>query len=214
MTTPAGQPEVSLVFPSHYPEAAAMLGRAFADDPLMKAILPPGLTLDQRAGRAGLIFDVALRGQRSEGQPIFGVMHQGKVAAAAVIEQVTRVPSMMTVAVGALPTLPSLLRGAGPRGVIRAMSALNAIMRHRPPEPHLYLNILGVEPALQRRHFGVTLLERLRRETALRHDLIGVYLETATEANVAYYTHVGYEVIGEFHPIGVCMWRMLQRRSV
>ena len=33
----------------------------------------------------------------------------------------------------------------------------------------------------------------------MRDDLAGVYLETATEANVAYYTHVGYQVIGETH---------------
>ena len=46
----------------------------------------------------------------------------------------------------------------------------------------------------------------------LRSDLDGVYLETATEANVAYYTRHGYEVIGEFHPLGVRMWRMFQAR--
>ena len=45
-----------------------------------------------------------------------------------------------------------------------------------------------------------------------RSDLEGVYLETATEANVAYYTRNGFEVIGEFHPLGVRMWRMFQAR--
>ena len=45
-----------------------------------------------------------------------------------------------------------------------------------------------------------------------RSDLDGVYLETATEANVAYYTRHGYEVIGEFYPLGVRMWRMFQSR--
>jgi hypothetical protein len=34
------------------------------------------------------------------------------------------------------------------------------------------------------------------------------YLETATETNVAYYTRNGFEVIGEFYPLGVRMWRM------
>ena len=46
----------------------------------------------------------------------------------------------------------------------------------------------------------------------VRSDLEGVYLETATETNVAYYTRNGFEVIGEFYPLGVRMWRMFQPR--
>ena len=56
----------------------------------------------------------------------------------------------------------------------------------------------------------VAILDYLRAQVALRSDLLGVYLETATEANVAYYSHVGYRVIGEIYPLGVRMWRMLQ----
>ena len=46
------------------------------------------------------------------------------------------------------------------------------------------------------------------RLVEVRSDLDGVYLETAAEANVAYYTRNGFEVIGEFYPLGVRMWRM------
>jgi hypothetical protein len=46
----------------------------------------------------------------------------------------------------------------------------------------------------------------------MRPDLDGVYLETGTEANVAYYSRNGYEIIGEFYPLGVRMWRMFQAR--
>ena len=52
----------------------------------------------------------------------------------------------------------------------------------------------------------------LRELVETRSDLDGVYLETATEANVAYYTRHGYEAIGEFYPLGVRMWRMFQSR--
>ena len=86
------------------------------------------------------------------------------------------------------------------------------LLKHRPAEPHIYLNVLGVEPDLQRRHFGVALLDYLRAQVSLRSDLAGVYLETATESNVAYYSHVGYRVIGEIRPLGVRLWRMLQPR--
>jgi ribosomal protein S18 acetylase RimI-like enzyme len=93
------------------------------------------------------------------------------------------------------------------------VNVLDTLARNRPPEPHLYLNILGVDPALQRRHFGVTILDFLHDQAALRSDLAGVYLETATEANVAYYSHVGYRVLNEIHPLGVRVWRMMQDRG-
>jgi ribosomal protein S18 acetylase RimI-like enzyme len=206
-------PQVSIIFPHQSIETAAMLGRAFVDDPLVKAILPQGLDPGERARRAGGIFDVILRGHRHEGQPVVGVMHQGSVAGAAVIEQVVRPPSLIMAIVAGLPTLPALVRAAGLGGVMRALSVLDTLTRNRPPEPHLYLNILGVEPALQRRHFGVAILDYLRAQVDLRSDLLGVYLETATEANVSYYSHVGYRVIGEIYPLGVRMWRMLQPRT-
>ena len=95
----------------------------------------------------------------------------------------------------------------------RAVAALDVLSRNRPAAPHLYLNVLGVEPALQRRHFGIVLLDWLRDQTALRPELLGVYLETATEANVSYYSHVGYRVTGEIYPLGVRMWQMLQPRG-
>jgi hypothetical protein len=93
------------------------------------------------------------------------------------------------------------------------MAAFNLLSRNRPAAPHLYLNVLGVEPALQRRHFGVAVLDWLCDQTAIRPDLLGVYLETATEANVAYYSRVGYHVTGEIFPPGVRIWQMLQPRS-
>jgi ribosomal protein S18 acetylase RimI-like enzyme len=209
MAAPA-QPRVSLIFPSQYAEGAVVLGRAFVDDPLIKAIMPPLADADERARRFGALFGVVLRGHRGDGQPVFGVMHQGRVGAAAVVEQVAQAASAAAVLLHGLPLLPSLLRAAGWNGMMRGMAALDTLARNRPSEPHLYLNILGVEPALQRRHFGVAILDFLRNQAAARGDLAGVYLETATEANVAYYSHVGYRVIGEIYPLGVRMWRMLQ----
>ena len=48
----------------------------------------------------------------------------------------------------------------------------------------------------------------------VRSDLDGVYLETATEANVAYYTRNGFEVIGEFYPLGVRMRWMFANKGI
>ena len=206
------RPRVCLLFPTQYAEAAGVLGRAFVDDPLLKAIVPPTPDANARARRIGALFDVVLRLQGRDGQPVVGVMQGGRVGAAAVIEHLAGAPSTAAAVLHGLPTLPRLVRAVGWGGVTRAISVMDTLARNRPPEPHLYLNILGVEPSLQRRHFGVAILDYLREQASFRGDFVGVYLETATEANVAYYSHVGYRVLNEIYPLGVRMWRMLQPR--
>lgn len=207
------RPRVSILFPNQYDEAAGVLGRAFVDDPLIKAIIPPGVSAEERVSRMSGIFRVVLSGHRHDGQPVVGVMDQGRVAGAAVVEHLTRPAGAMAMVLQGLPQLPAMVRAAGWSGLLRAVNLLDTLARNRPPEPHLYLNILGVDPALQRRHFGVAILDFLHEQAALRSDLAGVYLETATEANVAYYSHVGYRVLNEIYPLGVRVWRMMQDRA-
>ena len=209
----ASETNIALLFPGQHAEAAAVLGRAFVDDPLLRAIIGNVGDAGARAPRMALLFGVILAEQCHSGQPVLGVMHERRVGAAAIIEQVERPSSSAATLIRGLTLMPDLVRAAGVRGVVRAFSTLDTLLKHRPPEPHIYLNVLGVEPHLQRRHFGVALLDYLRAQATMRPDLTGVYLETATEANVAYYSQVGYQVIGEIRPLGVRVWRMLQPRT-
>lgn len=209
---PPDRSSVALLFPPLHLEAARMLGRAFIDDPLIRAIIGEVGDRAERAARMVRLFGVILADQGHSGQPVIGVLHEGRVAAAAIIEQVNRPLSAAANIGHVLTQLPELFRACGGRGILRAISTLDTLVRNRPVQTHLYLNVLGVEPELQGRHFGVALLDYLRDQVALRPDLIGVYLETAKEANVAYYSHVGYQVIGEIRPLGVRVWRLLQPR--
>ena len=211
MDTPQ-RPQVSILFPEQHGQAAQVLGRAFVDDPLLKAIIPPAQDAQERVTRMTALFRVILAGHRRAGQPVVGVMHEGRVGAAAVVEQISFPAGVVATILHDLPHLPALVLAVGWSGLGRAISVLDTLTRNRPPQPHIYLNILGVEPALQRRHFGVAILDFLRVQ-AMLGAISGVYLETATEANVAYYSHVGYRVINEIHPLDVRMWRMMQDRT-
>ncbi len=213
MDAQANRPEVALLFPGQYREAAATLGRAFVNDPLLVAIAGPAPDEAERARRMAGVFGVVLGEQRRHGQPVVGVLDGGRVAGAAIIEQVAHAGSSLGAVLSGLTLLPALYGAIGFDGVRRAVGALDTLLRNRPPEPHLYLNVLGVDPVFQRRHCGVAILDFLRAQTLQRPDLAGVYLETATEANVAYYSRLGYRVIGEFAPIGVRMWRMMRPRA-
>ena len=205
-------PRVALVFPEHYADAAGVLSRAFVDDPLINALAPQPREPVERARRLAGLFAVVLKLQRGEGQPVFGVFEAGRLIAAAVVEGTMHSSPGATVASGLL-SLPTMVRAVGWGGVRRSIKLLDALTRNHPPQPHLYLNILGVEPSFQGRHCGVAILNHLRELVETRSDLDGVYLETATEANVAYYTRNRFEVIGEFYPLGVRLWRMFAKRK-
>jgi hypothetical protein len=45
--------------------------------------------------------------------------------------------------------LPAMVRAVGWAGVQRWIKLLDTLTRNHPPRPHLYLNILGVEPSFQ-----------------------------------------------------------------
>jgi GNAT superfamily N-acetyltransferase len=210
-TNQKAYPRVAVVFPEHYADAAGVLSRAFVNDPLINALAPEPREPIERARRLTGLFEVVLRLQRADGQPVFGVFEAGRLIAAAVVEGTMHASTGGT-AVTALPGLRTMVRAIGWGGVRRAIRLLQTLVRNHPPRPHLYLNILGVEPSFQGRHCGIAILNHLRELVEIRSDLDGVYLETATEANVAYYTHHGYEVIGEFYPLGCRMWRMFQAR--
>jgi ribosomal protein S18 acetylase RimI-like enzyme len=205
-----GKPLVSLIYPEMQDQAAMALGRAFIDDPMFKALIPEIPHPAKRAEILTELFHAMFAVERKTGQPAFGVICEGKVIAAAVTEGAGR-PSTFDVTTAGLGETPRLLRALGWAGVQRALTLFRILSSSHPHEPHLYLQALGVDPDYQKRHFGVLLLDYLRDQARARTDVTGVYLETAKEANVAYYGARGYQVIGEIHPLGVRTWRMYQR---
>ena len=108
--------------------------------------------------------------------------------------------------------MPRMVRAIRWGGIVRALNLFSVLAENHPREPHLYLQLLGVDPQFQGKHYGSALLDRLKLEASARPEIAGVYLETATEANVAFYSSKGYEVLGELYPIGVRTWRMYQRK--
>ncbi|MFZ1888643.1 MAG: GNAT family N-acetyltransferase [Candidatus Binataceae bacterium] len=205
------KPRVSFIFPEQYPQAAVALGRAFINDPPLVAILPDVTDPAARATRLAGLFRAVLSIQRRMGQPVFGILDDGKVVGAAVVEG-AGYTSMATFLAFGLPNVPRIVSAVGWGGLRRSIQLMDVLARNHPREPHLYLNLLGVDPEYQRKHCGQALLEHLRVQAAERTDVAGVYLETATEANVAYYSSKGFEVMGEIFPLGVRMWRMFQRK--
>jgi GNAT superfamily N-acetyltransferase len=94
---------------------------------------------------------------------------------------------------GVLPRLPRVLRGLG------------QVEARHPVGRHLYLAVLGVDPA----HQGTGVGSRLIRPGLELCDREGLpaYLETGRERNLAFYARHGFRVLDELHlPKGPPVW--------
>lgn len=91
-------------------------------------------------------------------------------------------------------SLLGALRYLPPSSIPRSLRALFLLQsKHPKGTPHLYVEVLGVDPAAQRAGHGSKLLGNVCE----RADAAGlpVYLETSKETNVTYYARFGFEVI-------------------
>lgn len=177
---------------------AAMLGRAFADDPAMSYIFPNPRDRAKRLPRLfALLFDLDAPGMR---------LVTGDAQAATLWQRPgTPQASTLDLLRQAIP-----LVGALGFALPRALRVGDALDAHAPPERHWYLHIAGVDPAHQGKGLGgASIREGLARAAA---DGVPAYLETATERNVALYQSLGFEVTSEWRVPkgGPQFWSMLR----
>lgn len=187
-------------------ELAAILGPAFCDNPGMVAAL--GADRPRRLARATRLMrglaETALRGGHVE-----VVRAGGRVVGASLSYAPGQVPRGLTQAPVVLAAL-----SAGPRSVLRLLRLESFLHRHHPRAPHLFLAVLGVDPALQGRQVGSALL----RSLSARADeaRLPCYLETDGERNVRLYERHGYAVLST-HALaeldGTRFW-LMQRPAV
>jgi GNAT superfamily N-acetyltransferase len=164
---------------------ADVLAAAFADDPVFRHLLPPGIR--RRAQRIRRLFDLDLpRGIRSGGGWISA---DGDGAAMWFPPGQWETPSWQGLlhVPASIATLGSRL----PIGV-RTMALLQA---HHPREPHWYLLFLGTEPARQGRGIGSALLRPMLDTCDAQH--LPAYLEATCERNRDLYLRHGFVDHGE-----------------
>jgi ribosomal protein S18 acetylase RimI-like enzyme len=189
---PAGEADVGPL--------AEVLGRAFADDPLNRHLVPDDR---RRAGR--------LRGGFAE------QLRHVFLPNGAVLTTPDRAGAALWLGPGAqrLPLsrqvrmLPGMVRLFGARGMPAAMRALAELDARAPREAHWHLSLLGVAPERQGAGIGSALLrpilERCDREVR------AAYLETANRGNLRFYERHGFAVRERVDLRGgVRVWTMLR----
>jgi GNAT superfamily N-acetyltransferase len=136
------------------------------------------------------------------GGPIYGAFEEGDGAltgvAATFAAGLYPPPSWTT-----LRFVPGFLL-AGPGPIVRGLRFSAIQEKGHPPDPHVYLWFLAVDPRQQRGGVGRALLARVYGNATAP-----VYLDTANPANVPYYASNGFEELGKATgPRGASMWFM------
>jgi ribosomal protein S18 acetylase RimI-like enzyme len=187
--------EVVRAGPGRVPELAALLGRAFADDPMMTWCF--GADAEARIRRMFEIVDgpFAREGwlwETTDGAAVAMWVPPGSLDRYHAIEDETDAE------------VSALTHDGGEHE--RAL--WDWIGEHLPDEPQWYLDHLAVDVAHRGRGAGAALV---REGTAwARDDGIAATLETARPSNVSIYEHLGFRVYdeGEPAPGGPHIWLM------
>lgn len=181
------------------PALSLALARAFADDPILEWLLPPGAP--RRMERLARSFEIALR--------VVHLRHDetwtsSELTGAAVWDPPGRWKTGPREMVRGLPAMAWVLRGR----LVDGVRALSHVERRHPPDEHWYLAVLGTDPAAQGKGVGAAVLEPVLR----RCDKEGrdAFLESSKERNLAYYARFGFEVVEELRlPAGgPPVWQM------
>jgi ribosomal protein S18 acetylase RimI-like enzyme len=186
------------------PTLAAVLGRAFHDDPVMIWIIPDD---EQRRRRLPMMFAILLRRYYLAHRATDLVADGRTVLGGAMWAPPGGwLPSAWR-QLAALPSLAYALR----RRLPVASAASTELARVHPRHPHWYLVGIGTDPPVQRRGVGGELL----RSRLTRCDAAGVpaYLEASKESNVGYYERFGFSVTEEVKIPrgGPTLWPMSRR---
>jgi len=187
--------------------AAITLAQAFQDYPSFVYAIPDPA---ERRRKLPPIFTVLIR---------YGVLYGEVYASSAHLEGVavwlpsTRADYTLwrSIRCGMLSLISRV--GGGALSRLGHLGRVSSLMRQRhTPRRYWFLQLLGVAPAFQGRHYASSLL----RAMLARIDEEGLpcYLDTDDPKNVSIYQHYGFRVVGEttIPGTGLRSWAMLRDR--
>jgi predicted N-acetyltransferase YhbS len=179
------------------PAIAALLGRAYRDNPLSVALLG-----DDPGVRAIAVERIhGIRVEALTASPL-GLRSNGEVVGVCAFDP----PGAPGMPPHLQARMLTVLSEAGDGVLARAGQMLADFSGRAPKEPHWRLGPVAVTPALQGSGLGTRMVSRFCAHV----DTAGgtSYLETDREENVRLYERFGFQVIDQAPVLGVPMWFM------
>jgi GNAT superfamily N-acetyltransferase len=201
-------PSIRLLEPHREPAVAAVLARAFRDNPLNRAVIGGQAARRLRANRAGMRATLAAARGRC---PVW----------VAESEAGRPLGALLGMPEDAWPLAPPpvwdqlrVLLVQGPRVAGRWARVFDELAARHPPASSAYLGLVGVEPDAQGRGLGAALVTRwLAAVDAARTP---AYLETDRPELLLFYGRFGFEPVERADVLGVrvhFLWRPVAGRT-
>src|SRR4051794_28893 len=185
---------------THIAEAAHMLSRAFADDPLMRYLFAERGRDYRSCLRAIFQYQCAL--QLELGWPLLGLIPRTRIAGVVGIG----LPEQSTWPKSVMELQTALTNQMGSQAVERLDRYAARTNGHFPDEPLFYVRMIGVRPASQGQGYAHLLLEEVHRRSEAHPQSKGVALDTENVANVEIYKRLGYQVVGRANVDTIIIW--------
>jgi ribosomal protein S18 acetylase RimI-like enzyme len=192
--------------PAGLDAAAAVLARAFADDPGLLYVLPDIADRD-RLGPS--LSHAVIRYALRCGAPL--VTPDEIRGAALWFPPDAPTPTEADLAETGIAAVPEQIGPDAWQRFKRLLDHLDALHPRYAPDPHWYLAMLGVDPAWQRQGIGETLMQPVF--AAADRDGLCCYLEAPTADNALYYERRGFRVLAETDVPGSDVHVWLMRRE-
>jgi ribosomal protein S18 acetylase RimI-like enzyme len=168
------------------PALASLLARAFERDPVYQWLIADDAG---RAARLHSMFELQLRRYSVE---LWETYTTPGLEGCAIWKPPGDYSLSLPEQLRALPAFAGILGWSRIPRSMKLMAHMDELHARLAPGPHVYLNVLGVEPSQQGRGIGRRLLEPM----LVRCDAEGrdVYLETGNASNVPFYERNGFEL--------------------
>jgi ribosomal protein S18 acetylase RimI-like enzyme len=189
-----------------YRQAALVLGKAFADEPVSMVVYRK-FSPERRIRALASDFAGEMVASLRLSYPVH-VVEDEKVVAAAIIYPPGSYP---------LPQLDQWLillktvLGNGWYDIRSWMKWLDEAEKLHPTKAHYYLPCIGVDPAYQGKGFGSAIMAHMAAKAD--QDGVGCYLENANPRNIPFYQRFGFEIVNEKEILGFTNWFMWREPS-
>ena len=190
---PASEPEIGRVAQTQIEVAAGVLARAFHNDPPMAYAIPDAV---ERARLLPQLMKTFVTYATMFGDPLTTAK---PLQAVALWLPLAEFDTPERDREAGLDTIPDILGRENFARLVHIANIAERFHKQSAPEPHLYLQFLGVEPARQGQGLGSSLI----RPMLERADAKGLrcYLETFQPRNVPLYKKHGFKIaIEEVEP--------------
>ncbi len=197
--------QITVAAPSDIEPAVARLAAAFGNDPITGFLLQTGPGYRERVTQ---FFSLLMGARLALGMPVL-VARDAMGIRGAAMGYTTARPAWPKRFADDWDHFETAIPGLSER-----MAVYDEIAdKGKPAEPHYYLGVLGLDPALHGQGMGAQLLKAFCERSAADPLSAGVYLETANPSNVSFYERAGFEQTGQGRLGDATLWCMFLRHN-